>query len=159
VPELPVGENLTLTVVDEFGPLGFIIPRRRRERAQALVSDLEVVTTGVEQKARDLSGGNQQKVVIGRALASTPKLLVLLGPTQGVDIAAKDAIFQIITSARARGGSALLVSDEVEELAICDRIYVVFRGEVVAKFTGKTDSNVLIHAIEGIGLERRKEAS
>ena len=77
---------------------------------------LEIVAASTEQPIGELSGGNQQKAVMGRALASEPKVLVVLHPTQGVDIASKEALFAILENARAAGAAVLIVSDDLDEL-------------------------------------------
>jgi simple sugar transport system ATP-binding protein len=104
----------------------------------------------MRQPVVELSGGNQQKVVIGRALASSPQVLVLVYPTQGVDVAAKEAIFDIIAAAQARGAAALIVSDELDELRNCQRVLVVFKGAIVKSFGADSSERDLIAAIEGV---------
>src|SRR6478752_6654721 len=98
-----------------------------------------------------ISGGNQQKAVMARALASDPKVLVLLYPTQGVDIASKDALFAIVDRARAGGTAVLIISDELDELSVCDRVLVIFKGRLTAEFAAGWESEALVAAIEGIG--------
>jgi simple sugar transport system ATP-binding protein len=97
----------------------------------------------------ELSGGNQQKTVLGRALASSPGVLVLVGPTAGVDIASKEALYETI---RSLGDAAvLLVSDELEELAMCDRVLVMFDGRIVRELDDGWNDGELVAAMEGVG--------
>ena len=87
---------------------------------------------------------------MGRALASSPQALVLVYPTQGVDVASKEAIFDIVATAQARGAAALIVSDELDELRNCQRVLVVFKGRIVKAFGPAWSERALIAAIEGV---------
>jgi simple sugar transport system ATP-binding protein len=153
VPLLSVAENLTLTTSDTLGPAGVVLPARRDERARGLIDAFQVVTALPRQPIGELSGGNQQKCVMGRALSSAPKVLVLVSPTQGVDIASKAALFEIIEAARGRGTSVLIVSDDLDELIVCDRVAVIFKGRVTGEFAAGWHDKKLVAAIEGVGTE------
>ncbi len=155
LPLLSIEENLTVTVTDTFGPLGFIVPGRQRATAVKLMRDLGIVAASPSQPVSELSGGNQQKGLMGRALASAPKVLVLVAPTQGVDIASKAALFDIVGRAQAAGTAVLVVSDELDELAVCNRVHVVFRGRLTAQFGAERDEHALVAAIEGLQGEAR----
>ena len=87
---------------------------------------------------------------MGRALASDPKVLVLVYPTQGVDVASKEALFDIVAKAQAAGTGVLLVSDDVDELQACDRILVIFKGRLAAGFGPGWSERGLIGAMEGV---------
>ena len=150
VPLLSVAENMTLTVLDRMGRAGVILPRRQADTAMRLIRSLQIVTGSPEQPIRELSGGNQQKAMMARALAADPKVLVLLSPTQGVDIASKDALLALIERARAGGTAVLIISDELDELSVCDRVLVIFKGRMTAEFTMGWQSEALVAAIEGI---------
>jgi simple sugar transport system ATP-binding protein len=150
VPHLSVGENLTMTIVERLGPLGIVLPAVRRREAGRLMDELEIKAASPEQPIIELSGGNQQKAVMGRALASAPKVLVLISPTQGVDIASKAALFAIVERAREGGTGVLLVSDEIEELGVCDRVLVIFKGRLVAELGSDWQDDELVAAIEGV---------
>jgi len=152
VPLLSVAENLTMTIQERLGPAGLILPAERERQAQRMIGALQLVAAGTEQPIGELSGGNQQKAVLGRALASDPKLLVLAHPTQGVDIAAKEALFAIVARARAEGTGVLVVSDDLDELTICDRVLVVFKGRIAASFAAGWDDRELVAAIEGMAM-------
>ncbi|WP_158814669.1 sugar ABC transporter ATP-binding protein [Methylocapsa sp. S129] len=150
LPQLSVAENLTVSIQRTFGNFGWIAPRRLEASARQLFSALSIVASSMRQPVVELSGGNQQKVVIGRALASSPQVLVLVYPTQGVDVAAKEAIFDIVATAQARGAAALIVSDELDELRNCQRVLVVFKGSIVKAFGADWSERDLIAAIEGV---------
>ena len=151
VPLLSIAENMTMTIVEQLGPAGLVLPPRQEHAAQRMVRSLQIVASSTEQPIKELSGGNQQKAVMARARASGPRLLVLLYPTQGVDIASKDALFAIVERARAGGAAVLIVSDELDELSVCDRVLVVFKGRLTEEFAAGWDSEALVAAIEGIG--------
>jgi len=150
VPLLSIAENMTLTILGRMGPAGFILPSRQAAAAQRMIQSLQIVTASAEQPIKELSGGNQQKAVMARALASDPKVLVLLYPTQGVDIASKEALFAIVERARAGSTAVLIISDELDELSVCDRVLVIFKGRLTAEFTAGWESEALVAAIEGI---------
>jgi simple sugar transport system ATP-binding protein len=151
VPLLSVAENITMTVPDRLGPAGFMDPRRRERVARSLVDDLNVKTSGLDAPVSDLSGGNQQKVVFGRALASDPRVLVLIAPTAGVDVRSKETLLEAVDRAAARGTGVLVVSDELDDLRGCDRVLVLFRGAIVGEFDSGWRDNELVSAMEGIG--------
>ena len=116
------------------------------------MSELSIVASSPEQPIRELSGGNQQKGLMGRAFASSPKLLVLVGPTQGVDIASKNTLFEAVARARAAGTAVLVISDDLDELAICERVMVMFHGRVTAEFGADRSDHAIVAAIEGLSL-------
>jgi simple sugar transport system ATP-binding protein len=146
-PDLTVAENLTTTVLPRLGRWGVVSARRRGGLAVRLIGSLEIVASSLRQPTGELSGGNQQKTVMGRALASEPRLLVLVHPTAGVDIAAKDALYHRI---RASPATVLLVSDELDELDLCDRVLVMFDGRLSADFGRRRSQRELVEAMEGL---------
>ena len=152
VPGLGIAENIALPVMGELGKWSWLSLRRRNAMAGTLAAELDIVGSSLEQPVGELSGGNQQKVVMARALSSKPRALVLVHPTSGVDIASKSALFAAVGRAQEAGTAVLLVSDEMDELAICDRITVIFDGEVVAHFDAGTPERELVAAIEGVDI-------
>ena len=150
LPQLSVAENITVTIANKLGFAGLIFPRERDRHATQLVQSLEIVASSIEQPISQLSGGNQQKTVFGRALAASPKLLVLAHPTQGVDIASKEALFSIIDSARIEGLAVLIVSDDLDELIVCNRVLVLFRGKLQVELGAPWQDEQLVAAIEGL---------
>jgi simple sugar transport system ATP-binding protein len=151
IPLLSIAENMTMTIVEQMGPAGIVLPARQDDAAAGMVSSLQIVAASTSQPIGELSGGNQQKAVMARALASAPRVLVLLYPTQGVDIASKEALFAIVERARSGGAGVLIVSDELDELSVCDRVLVVFKGRLTEEFPAGWSSEELVAAIEGIG--------
>ena len=150
LPQLSIAENVTVTIGKTFGRFGFVSPRRQTDKARVLMHDLGVVASSPAQPVAELSGGNQQKCLMARALASKPKVLVLVAPTQGVDIASKNALFGIVAKEQAEGTAVLVISDELDELSICDRIAILFRGRITAQFGATRDDHRLVAAIEGL---------
>ncbi|GAA4227520.1 simple sugar transport system ATP-binding protein [Streptosporangium album] len=150
VPLLSIAENATVPIAHKLGRYGLISPARRRERGARMIAELDIKTTGPDQPVGDLSGGNAQKVVLARALADDPRALVVINPTAGVDVKAKHALLGAVEDAAARGAGAVLVSDELDDLRICDRVLVMFHGHVVKDVPrGWTDTE-LVAAMEGI---------
>ncbi|KFF97013.1 multidrug ABC transporter ATP-binding protein [Streptomyces scabiei] len=151
VPELSVAENASLSIMDRLGRLGVISRPARDAFARRTITGLDITTDGPHQPVKDLSGGNQQKVVMGRALATDPGVLVLINPTAGVDVQSKRALLSVVDRARAAGRAALVVSDELADLRSCDRVLVMFNGSLAAEYTvGWTDEE-LVASIEGVG--------
>ena len=145
-----VADNTTMTISRKLGPLGFIKPGRRARITRESIAALGVVTEGPEQLVASLSGGNQQKVVMGRALASAPTVLVLMDPTAGVDVKSKEALLAVVERLRREGKAILVVSGELEDLRTCDRVLVMRHGSVVAEHKAGWSDNALVAAIEGI---------
>jgi simple sugar transport system ATP-binding protein len=152
-PQLGVGENLTLTVLDRVSRrvLGLVSFEARDAIARRQVETLQIVATSLQQPVSSLSGGNQQKVVVGRALAQDPSVLVVVNPTVGVDVAAKERLLDSVGQARDDGMAVLLVSDDFEDLRICTRLLVMVRGKISREFAEPPwDRQQLISAVEGL---------
>jgi simple sugar transport system ATP-binding protein len=150
VPGLSIGENLTMTVPERLGRHGLLSPRRRNAIAQRLIDDLTIKTPGPELPVSALSGGNQQKVVMGRALANDPQLLVMMNPTAGVDVRSKETLLGVVERVRDKGSAVLVVSDELDDLRTCDRVIVLFQGHRAGEFAAGWADNDLVAAMEGV---------
>jgi simple sugar transport system ATP-binding protein len=155
VPLLGAAENITMTVTDRLARGGFVGPRRREALAAPLARRLSLVSAGLGQPVRELSGGNQQKVTVARALASDPVLIVAITPTRGVDVASKELLLSELERVTSEtGASLLLATDELDDLVICDRVVVLVRGEIFTEFTEPPfDREALIAATEGLGAQ------
>ncbi|WP_159014760.1 sugar ABC transporter ATP-binding protein [Acidisoma sp. S159] len=151
LPQMALSENLTITVQQKLGSWGLVSRKRRDRLARSIIDAFGVVSSSCEQPIGELSGGNQQKAITGRALASDPKVLVLSHPTQGVDIASKAALFEIVEGVRAKGTAILVVTDDLDELVICDRVLTMFRGRIVAEFGAERQNTQIVAAMEGLG--------
>lgn len=133
--DAPIRWNVSLTSLPRLSRHGYLKPRREREMAKKLVAEYRVRCTSPEQPIRALSGGNQQRAVFARAMATDPKVLLLDEPTRGVDVGAKSEIYRLIDDAARKGAAVVVASSELEELmSICTRIVVLSRGCVSAQF-------------------------
>ncbi|MFJ8751183.1 sugar ABC transporter ATP-binding protein [Streptomyces sp. NPDC102441] len=151
VVQRSVAENATLTVTDQLGPWGTVLPSRTREFARSMIESLDIKTQGPEQPVSGLSGGNQQKVVVARALARRPSVLVAVRPTAGVDVKSKDSLLGVVRKVAEEGSAAVVVSDELDDLRVCDRVLALFHGRVVATFASGWTDGELVAAMEGVG--------
>ncbi|GII20946.1 sugar ABC transporter ATP-binding protein [Planosporangium mesophilum] len=153
VPTLSVAENATLSIADRLGRFGWVGPGRRRALAERYIRDLDITTDGPQQPVSGLSGGNQQKVVMARALSGEPRVLVLLNPTAGVDVRSKESLLGIVDAAAAAGAAVLVVSDELDDLRGCDRVAVMFRGRMAGEYRRGWPDHGLVAAMEGVSGE------
>jgi simple sugar transport system ATP-binding protein len=152
-PQLGVGENLTLAILERISqPILGVVSFKERDRiAQEQARKLQIVARSLDQPVSSLSGGNQQKVVVGRALAPDPSVLVVVNPTVGVDVASKEILLDAVGRARDEGMAVLLVSDDFEDLRICTRLLVMVRGRIAREFDRPPwDRQLLIAAVEGL---------
>jgi ABC-type sugar transport system ATPase subunit len=136
------------------GGLPLFDRRRARERADRQIQRLRIKTRSPDTPTHHLSGGNQQKVVIGKWLEVGPKIFLLDDPTRGVDVGAKREIYGLIREMSAAGGIVLFSSTELPELiGLCDRILVFYRGRLAGELVGgeragsKIDDHGLLHMI------------
>lgn len=135
VLEMSVEDNLTLTVLDRIRRLGFVHPRMRRTWADRLIRQLSTKVSSPRQPVKNLSGGNQQKVVIGKWVAREGDIIIAEDPTRGVDIGAKAEIWTALQDLAASGRAIILITTELEEmLGACDRIVVMNRGRISGAF-------------------------
>ncbi len=139
VPGLSVRENIALAVQARRGWWRAIGRRGQRDLAERFVRSLRIATPGVEKPAGELSGGNQQKVVLARWLAAEPRVLLLDEPTRGIDVGAKAEIERLVGDLCARGVAVLFISSEVEEVArVCDRVLVLRDGRAAGELSGES---------------------
>jgi ABC-type sugar transport system ATPase subunit len=129
---LSVAKNITLVELDQVTTGGVLSLRREREIAEAYVRDLAIATSSVETEVLHLSGGNQQKVLLAKALAAGASLLVLEEPTQGVDVHAKAEIHRIVRDLAAGGKAVMVISTDIRDLLeFVDRVVALRDGRVV----------------------------
>ena len=135
VMNFSIASNVTLAILQKVSRLGLLDPRREQKIASEYSSQLNVRSAGVEQLVSALSGGNQQKVVLGKWLATNPSVLILDEPTRGIDVGAKAEVHRIISDLAARGLAIILISSELPEvLAMADRVIVLHEGRVTGTF-------------------------
>ena len=130
-----IGENMSLPLLRQFSRLGFMQNSKERVSWKKMVDQLEIKAPGVHTLASSLSGGNQQKVVLGRWLLTGPRLLILDEPTRGIDVGAKSEIYKLISDLSGQGMAILVVSSDMPELiGLSDRIVVLCEGRVTGEF-------------------------
>ncbi|MGA5133539.1 sugar ABC transporter ATP-binding protein [Streptomyces olivoreticuli] len=131
-------DNLTLARLDRDTRGGFVDRRAQRREAAAVAERLKVRMSGLEQSARTLSGGNQQKIVIGKWLLAGARLLILDEPTRGIDVGAKVEIYQLVNELTAAGCAVLMISSDLPEvLGMSDRVLVMAQGRIVGELAGE----------------------
>jgi ABC-type sugar transport system ATPase subunit len=128
---LAIRENIALPNLGRLSRLGFVRRREERELADRFIQALSVRTPSMEQKVVNLSGGNQQKVVLAKWLALNPKVLIVDEPTRGIDIGAKAEVHSLLSQLAVQGVAVLMISSELPEiLGMSDRIYVMREGTI-----------------------------
>ena len=141
-----IRDNIITTVLNSLrGRCGALDARRSQQLAEDTVASLQIATPDVDRPVQSLSGGNQQRVLIGRWLAIRPRVLILHGPTVGVDVGSKDIIYKIVQRLAEEGLGVILVSDDLPELLQnCDRILMMRKGRIAHNFDveGLTESEL-----------------
>jgi galactofuranose transport system ATP-binding protein len=132
VPDMSVRENMTLGILPRLTSMGIVDEARQREIVDKFMKRLAIKASSAEQKIRELSGGNQQKVLLARWLCTDPKLLILDEPTRGIDVGAKAEIQALIRELADQGLGVLMISSELEEITEgADRVFVLSDGRTV----------------------------
>jgi monosaccharide-transporting ATPase len=149
IPELSVRENLTLAALPALTKLGIVSHAREQEIVERFMKRLGIKASSADQKIRELSGGNQQKVLLARWLCQNPKFLILDEPTRGIDIGAKGEIQELINELANSGLGVFMISSELEELVEgSSRVIVMRDGQRVGELRGKEISqDAIIHAM------------
>jgi ribose transport system ATP-binding protein len=146
VPEMSVRENLTLALLPRLAKAGIVDEEEQRRIVTRFIARLGIKTAGPEQRIRELSGGNQQKVLLARWLCMQPRLLILDEPTRGIDVGAKAEIQKLIDELAREGLGVLMISSELEEITEgADRVFVLRDGRTVAELGHHeaTEANIL----------------
>lgn len=152
---MAVRHNITVTILNALSRLGVVQRQRRDEVARRYVNELAIRTPGLYQRVRNLSGGNQQKVVIARWLTVNPKVLLLDEPTRGIDVGAKAEIYALMSQLASRGMGILMISSELPEiLGVSDRILVMREGRVVGEFSREEATQDAIMTVATGGVMR-----
>lgn len=138
-PQLSVGANTTICTLGNATRMGLVRGARERRMAEQTVTELGVKTAGIEAPITSLSGGNQQKTIIGRWLLTRPKVLLLDDPTRGIDVGAKAELYRLMDRLCREGLGIIVTSSELPELlTVSDRILVLCEGRVTAEFDRTT---------------------
>ena len=137
IPMGSVSENINLSVRRTYSTFcgSWINTKKERVNAEKQVAAMQVKTPNLDQQIKNLSGGNQQKVILGRWLSENIKVLLLDEPTRGIDVGAKREIYDILYGLAESGIGILMVSSELPEiLGVCDRVYVMRQNSIAAEF-------------------------
>jgi ribose transport system ATP-binding protein len=149
---LSVWENVVISALRHFSRSGVLDLRRAKQRAQASVSSLRVATPDLEKRVLELSGGNQQKVVIAKWLNTNAELFLFDEPTRGIDVGAKIEVYRLMGELLSRGAAIVMISSELPEiLGLSDRILVMRDGRICGEFdrADATEENILNCALRG----------
>ena len=152
VPPLSVAENLGLASLERNTHVGLVSRREQRKQARKMIEDLNIRTPGPEQEIRFLSGGNQQKAVIGKWLLADSKVLIMDEPTRGIDVGAKVEIYELMNELTENGAGILMISSDLPEvLGMSDRILVMSGGRITGELSVEeaNGENVMELATQG----------
>lgn len=131
---LSIGENLVLANLNEISPKGRLNRKKEKEYIDRQIKDLDIKVSDAGSPVSSLSGGNQQKVIIGNWLNTKPEILFMDEPSRGIDVSAKEQIFQVMYQEAARGVAIIMVSSELEELLeVCDRVIIMHDGRITGE--------------------------
>jgi len=149
---LSVRENIVLSALGQFSRGGFLDLRRERRKAQEFVASMRVATPDLEKRVLDLSGGNQQKVVIAKWLNTHAEVFLFDEPTRGIDVGGKIEVYRLMGELLSRGAAIVIISSELPEiLGLSDRILVMRDGRICGEFTRAeaTEEDILNCALRG----------
>jgi rhamnose transport system ATP-binding protein len=133
---MTISNNITLPILSEFANMGWLNGQGEKQTARQSAMQMEVKAAGIWQKARELSGGNQQKVVLAKWLATKPRILILDEPTRGIDVGTKAAVHGLMSQLASQGMAILMISSELPEvLGMSDRILVMREGRLTGHFS------------------------
>ena len=152
MPPLSVAENLGLASLERYTRAGLVDRRGQREQAGKMIEDLNIRTPSPEQEIRYLSGGNQQKVVIGKWLLADSRVLIVDEPTRGIDVGAKVEIYELMNELTENGAGILMISSDLPEvLGMSDRILVMGEGRITGELPAEeaNGENVMELATRG----------
>jgi monosaccharide-transporting ATPase len=150
VDDLTVRENIVLAIQASKGWFKYLSLHEQYEYAERYIQLLNIATPSADQPVKNLSGGNQQKVILARWLAINPQVLILDEPTRGIDVGTKAEIQKLVLTLAEEGKACVFISSELEEvLRTSHRIVVLREREKVAEYAGEVDENTIIHAFAG----------
>jgi ABC-type sugar transport system ATPase subunit len=158
IKSFSIRENLLLNSIARFSRNGFVLGGDAARRAEEIFAGVQIQAFSMEQSAEELSGGNKQKVVIGRIMANEPEVYLLDEPTRGVDIGAKRSILSIVDGPLRASAGVLLTSPGLDDLMdICDRILVLYKGNMVREYRREDfDEKSLFMDMQGLGFQNRR---
>ncbi|MCB9077759.1 MAG: sugar ABC transporter ATP-binding protein [Anaerolineaceae bacterium] len=148
-----ISYNITLPILSEFAKQGWLDTDQEQQSAAASATQMEVKAAGLWQRVRELSGGNQQKVVLAKWLATKPRILILDEPTRGIDVGTKAAVHGLMSELAAQGMAILMISSELPEiLGMSDRILVMREGRLTGHFSRAeaTQEKIMLAATQAV---------
>ena len=152
LPVLSIRDNISVSVLDNLKSGISISRKKENELAKNVIETYDVKTPGADKEIQFLSGGNQQKVIIGRAMACKPKLLVFDEPTKGIDVGTKTEIYRLMKKlAEEEGIGIIMISSEMEEIKKCsNRVIAMYEGRIAGEFDEYTEQQAILGAIIGV---------
>jgi rhamnose transport system ATP-binding protein len=150
---MSISQNITLPILTEFARLGWLNGQGEQQAARQAATQMEVRAAGIWQKARELSGGNQQKLVLAKWLTTKPRILILDEPTRGIDVGTKAAVHGLMSQLAAQGMAILMISSELPEvLGMSDRVLVMREGRLTGEFsrTEATQEKIMLAATKAV---------
>ncbi len=146
-----IKENLAVNSLPGISRAGIINKRKEKQLVEKLIEDFDIKVASLEQEVNQLSGGNKQKVVVGRISAANPKVFLLDEPTRGVDIAAKAGILKAIKNRLSKNAGVIITSPGIDDLMeVCHRILIIYKGEIKGEFSKENFSEIDIYtAMQG----------
>ena len=159
IPHLSVKENMTIALLPQISKFGVVSAKKQSEIVKEYIDRLKIKTPSQNQPIRNLSGGNQQKVLLARWICMNPKLVIMDEPTRGIDVGAKAEIEELIQELATQGISVLMISSEMAELQRnCDRVVVMREGRRLGELTGlNITQDAMMEMIAAAGGELEKE--
>jgi galactofuranose transport system ATP-binding protein len=159
IPDMSVADNLTLALAPALSRSGVLDEKKQQEIVLRFIKDIGIKCSGPSQKIKELSGGNQQKVLLARWLCMNPKLLILDEPTRGIDVGAKAEIQALIRKLATEGLGVLMISSELDEIVEgADRVFVLREGVSVAELNRQEVTEASIMQAMAHGSERAAHA-
>ncbi len=157
---LPISQNIVMASLEKLNPKGYINSAKEKSTVEKFIEDINVVTPSQNQLARNLSGGNQQKVVLAKWLCTEGDIIVFDEPTRGIDVGAKGEIYALMNELVKQGKAILMISSELPEvIGLSDRIYVMRNRKIVKEITSEeaTQELIISYAMEGAREDEKDE--
>lgn len=158
---LSVGENISLASLDQMSSKGFVNRKTEAKKVDRLIAELGIKTPGGHTLVKNLSGGNQQKVVVAKWLSCNSQVYLLDEPTVAVDVGAKVEIYNLMNRLAAEGKAQIFMSSDLEEITeMCDRVIVIYRGEIIGEYRrGEIDADRLLAAASGAQMDNERKSA
>ena len=151
LPDMSVKENISINTLDTVSSWCGISKRKETAKAEEIIKAYNVKTSNLNKEIKFLSGGNQQKVIIGRSTCTEPKILIFDEPTKGIDIGAKTEVYRLMKKLAENGIAIILISSEMDEIKKCaNRIICMYHGEVTGESDYGSEKEEILKAILGI---------